>query len=348
MDHVRNPFAPGAGSQPPELAGRETIIADARTALQRALAGKHSRSQILLGLRGVGKTVLLNKIEEAAEEFGHHTSFVEAPEGRKLSELIVPRAQQLLRKLSLQETAKAKAVAGLRALRAFASAFKLNYGEYGLSVEPEAGVADSGNLEYDLSDLFVRIGEAATAAGKGWTLLIDEIQYLREPDLAALIVAMHKCNQKGLPVLLFGAGLPQVAALSGDAKSYAERLPMRSACPSSARTKILSPRLWTQSTPTRTDTPIFFRNGAFRRGTSQVHRRSPKPRSRRQEARRWLGLTKASSRFALIASRRKSVITSSQWRSWAAGHTSRPKSLRCWGSRCRASARDGPASSPKG
>lgn len=91
-------------------------------------------------------------------------------------------------------------------------------------MEPEPGVADSGNLEYDLSDLFVRIGEAAAAAGRGWTLLIDEIQYLKEPDLAALIVAMHKCNQKGLPVLLFGAGLPQVAALSGDAKSYAERL----------------------------------------------------------------------------------------------------------------------------
>lgn len=224
MDHVRNPFAPGAGSQPPELAGRDSIIEDARTALQRAMLGKHSRSQILLGLRGVGKTVLLNKIEAAAEELGHLTSFIEAPEGQSLAALIVPRALQVLRKLSALELAKAKSVAALRALRTFASAFKLNFGEYGISVEPEPGVADSGNLEYDLSDLFVRIGEAAAAAGKGWTLLIDEVQYLKETDFAALIVAVHKTNQRGLPVLFFGAGLPQVAALSGDAKSYAERL----------------------------------------------------------------------------------------------------------------------------
>lgn len=224
MDPVRNPFAPGAGSQPPELAGRDNIIADAETALQRALLGRHSRSQILLGLRGVGKTVLLNKIEAAAEEFGHVTSFIEAPEGQSLAELIVPRAQQVLRKLSAVENAKAKAFAASRALRAFASAFRLEVGEYGISVDPEPGVADSGNLEYDLSDLFVRIGDAAKAARRGWTLLIDEIQYLKELDYAALIVAMYKCNQKSLPVLLFGAGLPQVAALSGDAKSYAERL----------------------------------------------------------------------------------------------------------------------------
>ena len=221
MDHVRNPFAPGAGTQPPELAGRDAIIADAETALKRALLGRQSRSQILLGLRGVGKTVLLNKIEETAEALGHLTSFIEAPEGKRLATLIVPKAQQILQKLSLNAAAKAKAHA---ALRSFASAFKLNFGDYGLSVEPEPGIADSGNLEYDLSELFIRIGEAAASASKGWTLLIDEVQYLKVDDFAALIVAIHKVNQKSLPVLFFGAGLPQVAALSGDAKSYAERL----------------------------------------------------------------------------------------------------------------------------
>lgn len=224
MDTVRNPFAPGAGSQPPELAGRSAIIEDATNALHRALRGRHGRSQILLGLRGVGKTVLLNKIETTAEDLGHLTSFIEAPEGQRLAALILPKAQQALRKLSLLEGARNTAHTALRALRGFAAAFKLNYGDYGISVDPEPGVADSGNIEYDLTDLFLRIGEAAASAKRGWTLLIDEVQYLTEPDFAALIVALHKCSQKNLPILFFGAGLPQVAALSGDAKSYAERL----------------------------------------------------------------------------------------------------------------------------
>ena len=179
---------------------------------------------MLLGLRGVGKTVLLNKIEEIAESAGHITSFIEAPEGKSLSELLVPKINQVLRKLSMTEQAKSKAHQALRALRSFASVFQLSYGEVSLSVDPEIGVADSGDLENDLPELFVRVGEAARAAGKAWTLLIDEVQYLRSSDLAALIVALHKISQKDLPVLFFGAGLPQVAALSGDAKSYAERL----------------------------------------------------------------------------------------------------------------------------
>jgi hypothetical protein len=129
-----------------------------------------------------------------------------------------------LRKLSASEKAKAKAHQALRALRSFASAFKLSYGDASISVDPEVGIADSGDMEADLPELFVRVGEAAKAAGKAWTLLIDEVQYLRPKDLAALIVALHKVNQKDLPVLFFGAGLPQVASLSGDAKSYAERL----------------------------------------------------------------------------------------------------------------------------
>jgi hypothetical protein len=224
MDAVRNPFAPGAGSRPPELAGRETIIQDAQIAIQRALLGKPSRSQMLLGVRGVGKTVLLNKIEEMAEAAGHVTSSIEAPEGKALSELLVPKINQALRKLSTRENAKAKAHQALQALRSFASTFKISYGDASISVDPELGIADSGDIEADLSELFVRVGEAAKAAGNAWTLLIDEVQYLRSKDLAALIVALHKVNQKNLPVLFFGAGLPQVAALSGDAKSYAERL----------------------------------------------------------------------------------------------------------------------------
>lgn len=224
MDPVRNPFAPGAGSRPPELAGRQTIIDDARVAIDRALLGKPSRSQMFLGLRGVGKTVLLNAVEIMAGERGHLTSSIEAPENKSLGELLLPRVHQVLRKLSLTENAKSKAHDAMRALRSFASVFKFEYGDMAIAVDAEVGVADSGDLENDLPELFVRIGEAAKAAGKAWTLLIDEVQYLSQKDLAALIVSMHKINQRELPVLFFGAGLPQVAALSGEAKSYAERL----------------------------------------------------------------------------------------------------------------------------
>ncbi len=224
MDEVRNPFAPGAGSQPPELAGRDKILEDARIAVQRAIRGKPTQSQILLGLRGVGKTVLLNQIEQIAEEHGHLASVIDAPEGIPLPTLLYPRVHQVLRKLSVIENAKATTFSAMRALRSFASIFKVEMGDFALSVDPEIGTADSGNIEYDLAELFVRVGEAAKAAGRGWTLLIDEIQYLGEQDYAALIVAIHRINQKRLPVLFFGAGLPQVAARSGDAKSYAERL----------------------------------------------------------------------------------------------------------------------------
>lgn len=224
MDPVRNPFAPGAGSQPPELAGRAEIISAADTALQRILLGRPTQSQMLLGLRGVGKTVLLNKIEQIAESHRYITSFIEAPEDRDLVDLLYPKIHQALRKLSMNEKAKAASHAALRALRSFASAFKISMGDFEVSVDPEPGVADSGNLEFDVTELFLKVGEAAKAAGQGWVLLIDEVQYLSPEELGALIVAIHRVNQKALPVLLFGAGLPAIAALSGDAKSYAERL----------------------------------------------------------------------------------------------------------------------------
>lgn len=224
MDPIRNPFAPGAGSQPPELAGRQEIVDAASTSLQRVLQGRPAQSQMLLGLRGVGKTVLLNKIEQLAEDYGYLTSFIEAPEDGSLVELIYPKVHQVLRKLSTSEAAKSATYQALRALRSFASVFKIRMGDFEVSVDPEPGVADSGNLEYDLTELFLKVGVAARAAGRGWALLIDEVQYLSPDELGALIVAIHRINQKGLPVLFFGAGLPAIAALSGDAKSYAERL----------------------------------------------------------------------------------------------------------------------------
>jgi hypothetical protein len=224
MDPYRNPFAPGAGSRPPELAGRDAILEAARISCGRAINGRSARSIMLLGLRGTGKTVLLNEIGKIAKEEGLLVSKVESPERESLARLLYPEMRKVMRSLSGVEAAKQIASRGLKGLRGFAAIFKIEIGGVEIGVEPEPGLADSGDLQYDLPDLFAVIGEAAQAAGKGWILLIDEVQYLTEADLSALIVAIHRMSQEGLPVLLVGAGLPQVARLAGEAKSYAERL----------------------------------------------------------------------------------------------------------------------------
>ena len=179
---------------------------------------------MLLGLRGTGKTVLLNEIGKIARAEGLLASKVESPENETLARLLYPEMRKVMRALSTTEAAKQTANAGLRALKGFASIFKIDIAGIEISVDAEPGVADSGDLQYDLPDLFRVIGQAAQAADRGWLLLIDEVQYLSQKDLAALIVAIHQTAQEGLPVLLIGAGLPQVARLAGDAKSYAERL----------------------------------------------------------------------------------------------------------------------------
>lgn len=224
MDPVTNPFAPGAGSRPPELAGREELERNADVALRRIKAGRHAKSAMLLGLRGVGKTVLLVRIGELAEDLGYLATLIEAPEERRLAGLLVPKLRSLLYKLSAVEKARMLANRALGALRSFASVFKVSYGDFEVGVEPEPGLASSGDLETDVTDLLLLVGEAAGAADRPVAILIDEVQYLEEQDLAALIVAFHRIGQKGLPVILFGAGLPQLAAVSGEAKSYAERL----------------------------------------------------------------------------------------------------------------------------
>ncbi|MEM9432279.1 MAG: ATP-binding protein [Pseudomonadota bacterium] len=224
MDPYANPFAPGAGSRPPELAGRDQILDAARVSFGRAVKGRSARSLMLLGLRGVGKTVLLTEINKVASAEGLAVSKVEAPESEELAKLLYPEMRKVLRSLSTSESAKHLAERGLRGLRGFASIFKISVAGVEVTVEPEPGLADSGDLQHDLPDLFQLIGEAAQAAGKGWALLIDEVQYLSIEDLSALIVSLHKLSQQGLPVVFVGAGLPQVAKLAGEAKSYAERL----------------------------------------------------------------------------------------------------------------------------
>ena len=223
MDPRTNPFAPGAGTPPPALVGRDEIVEAAEIALHRIRAGRPEKSQMLLGLRGVGKTVLLNHIARLAKGIGYHIIKLEAPEGQQLVEYLAPSLKTTLIRLNRVEKAKDLASRALGALQGLASAFSVKIGEIGVEVsDPYA--ADSGNLEIDLPELLVSVGEAAQAAESSVVILVDEVQYLTKTDLRALIVSFHQVSQEGLPVVLFGAGLPQIAGLAGDAKSYAERL----------------------------------------------------------------------------------------------------------------------------
>jgi hypothetical protein len=226
MDPVRNPYAPGAGSPPPELAGRNDILKDIKIRLQRLRLGRPAKSMMLVGLRGVGKTVLLDHMRRDAEADGLHTVRIEAPENRSLPALLAPALRLALLHLSKKEAAKDYAVRGLKALAGFASKLKLTYHdiEVGLDYDPEPGLADNGDLEGDLGTLLIQVGAAARAAGTSVVLFIDELQYVEEPQMAALISALHRCAQEQLPVTIVGAGLPQLRARMGEAKSYAERL----------------------------------------------------------------------------------------------------------------------------
>jgi AAA ATPase domain len=226
MDPIRNPFAPGAGSQPPELAGREELLDSLRIAIARAKIGRPTKSAMLVGLRGTGKTVLLDRIRTDAEHAGYQTIRIEAPEGRSLPSILAPQLRQALLQLSHVEGAKDLAVRGLRALAGFARSLKVTYAdiEVGIDYEPEPGLADNGDLEHDLQALFEQVGLAAKAAHTVLVICIDELQYVQENQLAALITAMHRAEQRQLPIVLVGAGLPQLRGQMGNAKSYAERL----------------------------------------------------------------------------------------------------------------------------
>jgi methylmalonyl-CoA mutase cobalamin-binding subunit len=226
MDPIKNPFVPGAGSPPPELAGRDALLEQARIALARAKRGTPAKSLILVGLRGVGKTVLLVRIKEDAERAGIKALMTEAQEGKPLAALLIPQLRTILYSLDFVAKAKEKVSRGLRVLRSFIGSIKVTYAdiEYGLGVDPEVGTADSGDFEADLSALFVAVGEAAKAAETAVALLIDELQYLNEKEFGALIMAIHRVNQERLPFILVAAGLPQILGLAGNSKSYAERL----------------------------------------------------------------------------------------------------------------------------
>lgn len=226
MDPILNPYSPGAGTPPPELAGRDELREKVRVAIGRIRIGNPAKSVLMVGLRGVGKTVLLDKMRQDAEASGVYTLKLEAPEDRSLPALLAPPLRLILIKLSAIESAKAYATRGLRALAGFAKAlkFKFNDIEVGLDLEPELGLADNGDLEGDLAVLLEQVGLAAQSAKTAVVMFIDELQYVKEPELAALITALHRCAQSKLPVTVIGAGLPQLLARAGEAKSYSERL----------------------------------------------------------------------------------------------------------------------------
>ena len=226
MDPIFNPYAPGAGSPPPELAGRSAVREHVRVCIERLRHGKQTKSVMMVGLRGVGKTVLLDQMRNDAEKSGVHTIRIEAPENRSLPALLAPQLRLALLRLSRIEAAKDYAVRGLRALTGFARKLKVTYNdiEVGLDYESEPGLADNGDLEGDLTALLEQVGIAAREAKTVLVIFIDELQYVPAVQMAALISALHRCAQSQLPVTVVGAGLPQLRGRMGEAKSYAERL----------------------------------------------------------------------------------------------------------------------------
>lgn len=226
MDRIRNPFAPGAGSPPPELAGRDNILEQAHVLFGRIQARRPEKSLLMTGLRGVGKTVLLNEMERMAQGDGYRTILVEAHENKALAVLLVPHLRRLLFDLDRIAGAGNKVRRGIAVLKSFIGGIRVTVGdvEFGLDIEPEQGAADSGDLEVDLPNLFTAVAEAAEERGTPVAILIDEIQYFSSPELSALIMSMHRMQQRRLPLVLVGAGLPILPGLAGESKSYAERL----------------------------------------------------------------------------------------------------------------------------
>lgn len=222
MDPFENPFSPGAGTSPPAFVGRDDLVASYQVALRRTVSGRPGKSIMPIGLRGVGKTVLLNRFDQMAQEEGLVSAFIEAPETGDFEHLLAARLRSVLLELDRGSVSGAVKRA-LGTLKSFS--YNLPDGtSIALSVDAIAGSADSGVLAEDTTDLLVAAGEAAKDRDRGFLIAIDEVQYLAAEELAALITAIHRTVQLGLPVILVGAGLPQLPGLAGNAKSYAERL----------------------------------------------------------------------------------------------------------------------------
>ncbi|WP_274584074.1 ATP-binding protein [Neisseria leonii] len=226
MNPVNNPFTPGAGATPPALVGRDKIINDAKVAIERLKLGRSAQGMILVGLRGVGKTVLLERLKEEFQTAGAYTIWVESPESQDFMAVVAPQIREVLLKLQQSEKAKHLATRSLSALVGLLRSVKVGYEGFEISWDYpiEKGLADSGVFEHDLISMFVEVGQAAKAGGTPVVLMVDEIQYMDRKLMGSLIAALHRCTQLGLPVILFGAGLPQIRAVAGNVKSYTERM----------------------------------------------------------------------------------------------------------------------------
>ncbi len=223
MDPIANPYAPGAGSRPPALTGRDSEIEAFRILIGRLGAGRSAKGLMICGLRGVGKTVLLTTFRDMAEHSKFQAGFSEITHDIEFKSTIARLVRRIILDLKLTEKAKDAVWRAAGILKAFS--IKIPDGpEFGINIEAIRGRGDSGNLAEDLSDLFVALGEAAKEKGTGVILFLDEIQFLQRPDLEALIAATHQVSQRNLPMAVIGAGLPQLPKIAGEAKSYAERL----------------------------------------------------------------------------------------------------------------------------
>lgn len=224
MESGLNPFSPNAGSRPPELVGRDDVLGDVQTMVERLPRRLSVQSMLLTGIRGVGKTVLLNEIARRCESGVVFPIYLEATDDRSLAEMLASPLRMTLLKLDRMVKTKDVVRKGMCGLRNFLGKLNVNYGDFGIELEPMLGLSDSGDLQSDLIDLFVAVAEAAADNGNGVLLLIDEVQYLSEKELGALVMAMHRLQQLSLPMAMIGAGLPTLPGLTGNAKSYAERL----------------------------------------------------------------------------------------------------------------------------
>ena len=225
MDPTRNPYSPGAGSPPPALVGRDAELEAIRIAIERLLLGRFAKSVILTGLRGVGKTVLLQEFRRLGQSRDWVCQPLEASDGMRLPQAMAELVRKVLLRLSPTRNVADQAKRALGVLKSFQLRWNLpDGGDVTVGLDPVPGWADSGLLDEDLAGLFTEVGRAARERGKGALITVDEVQYLKRKDLGALIVGLHQVNQEQLPFLVVGAGLPSVPALAGEAKSYAERL----------------------------------------------------------------------------------------------------------------------------
>ena len=226
MDELKNPFAPGAGIQPPELSGRNELLHRAEVVIHRTSSGRLDKSFIAVGLRGVGKTVVLNRIASIAEKYDCLYTIIEMNENSGFPETIIPEIRKILFSLRDKYGIVSAVTKAFRVFKSFLNSIKFSYNDFdiGFDFDPEVGIADNRNIDFDIPDLFTALGEAAQESKKTIVFILDEIQYLSEKEMSAFIMALHKTSQRGLPILLLGAGLPLLVGRMGKSKSYAERL----------------------------------------------------------------------------------------------------------------------------